>query len=59
MLKCINYDCPIVKKYGQICTTLYIGDLTSLGKPKYISIEKIKPQHNIDTDTYTCYQFGD
>jgi len=59
MIKCINYDCPIVKKYGQICTTLYNGTLTNIDVPEHISTVKIEPQHNTETNTYTCYQFGD
>jgi hypothetical protein len=56
-IKCINYNCPIVKQYGQICTTLYHGDLTNKRKNN-ITLENIKPNQN-ENGNYYCYQFGD
>ena len=56
-IKCINYKCPIVTKYGQICTTLYHGDLTNKRNNNY-NIQNIKPKLSED-GSYYCYQFGD
>jgi len=55
--KCINYDCPIVKLYGQICTTQYPEGKEYDNVARPYTFANNKPVLN--NGRYTCYQFGD
>jgi hypothetical protein len=55
---CINYDCPIVKQYGQICLTQYPKNKPLDNVERIHPLTKNKPTKG-ENGRYTCYQFGD
>ncbi len=58
MTKCTNDNCPIVKLYGQICTSrVPINYENNDYKPIY-KAKHIEPVEN-DEGQYHCWNFGD
>jgi len=57
MIKCINYNCPIIKDCGQFCTTLYPKSKYNINIKTNFELEKMIPIKR--NGSYYCSQFGD